>query len=134
MKYRNYKVIAKGFSYDYLTPQDSCCVFAEIGQKFKVLDTKVWFEMPDGTWRLTINWPDIIDLGLENKQLEQYKHKKMNKYYILYESYCDYTQFEGQWSLEHETFPTIEKTRKKIESLKESGNIRNVIGPLVLDV
>ena len=71
MKY--YKVIAKGFSYDYLTAQDSYCVFAEIGQKFKVLDTKVWFEMPDGTWRLTINWPDIIDLGLENKQLEEIK-------------------------------------------------------------
>lgn len=74
MKY--YKVIAKGFTYDYQTAQDSFCILAEIGQKFKVLDSKLWFEQPDGKWRLTINWPDIIDLGLENKQLEQYKHIK----------------------------------------------------------
>lgn len=69
MKY--YKVIKQGFGLDYLTLQDTVGFWCDIGQEIKVSESKVWFKMKNGKWRETINWPDIVELGLKNKQLEE---------------------------------------------------------------
>ena len=54
------------------------------------------------------------------------------KYYILYEDYSEYNQFEGYWELRKETFTSLMAAKKAIKNLKgDNNNYRHVIGPLI---
>lgn len=60
--------------------------------------------------------------------------KTKHKYYIIFESYQDYNQFEGVWNLDMQTFSTLEGAITYKDGLGKSGHIRDIIGPLVLYV
>lgn len=53
------------------------------------------------------------------------------KYFIIYEDYTEYNQFEGSWDTRVARFSTLEKARRWLKEAKLSHNIKNIIGPLV---
>ena len=54
------------------------------------------------------------------------------KYYVIYSYFSEYNQFEGNWDVRFETFKTKESALKWIESVKNDGNFKQLIGPLTL--
>ncbi len=52
-------------------------------------------------------------------------------YYVLYEYYTEYNQFEGIWSKDWESFPTIKKALKFISVIKSQANYKNISEILV---
>jgi len=61
--------------------------------------------------------------------------KKETKYYIVYESYTDFTQFEGQWNIFVKEFNSLKEAETWIEESedwKESVQYERIaLGPLV---
>jgi hypothetical protein len=53
-------------------------------------------------------------------------------YYVLYEQYTEFNQFEGGWDLNMETFKSIGAAQMFMNKVKDSSNYRTVIGPLNL--
>ena len=57
------------------------------------------------------------------------------KFYIVYESYTAFTQFEGSWAVSVEEFDSLEEAKKWIEESydwKESKQYgRTALGPLI---
>ncbi|MDP3794196.1 MAG: hypothetical protein Q8R07_05635 [Candidatus Uhrbacteria bacterium] len=51
-------------------------------------------------------------------------------YYVVYEDYRDFTQNEGAWVLEIQSFETLKAAREWIRKGEENANISNVIGSL----
>lgn len=55
-------------------------------------------------------------------------------YYVIYEDYTEYTQFEGQWYFEYQEFSSLKeckdwiKNSQKAKAAKMYG--RTLIGPL----
>lgn len=58
------------------------------------------------------------------------------KYYVIYEYYTDYNQFEGSWDLQIEEFESLDKFKKWLESSRCAKDCitynRKLIGPLKL--
>ena len=55
------------------------------------------------------------------------------KYYIVFEDYAEYNQFEGSYDWLVEEFRTIDQANKRNEELKHlqvNGYVRKIIGPL----
>lgn len=61
-----------------------------------------------------------------------------DKFYVVYESYTDYNQFEGSWDLQIEDFPTFKEAEDWIKTSWDADACRRhgakIIGPLVLAV
>jgi hypothetical protein len=57
------------------------------------------------------------------------------KYYVIYESYSEYNQFEGSWDLKLKEFDSIQEANKWLDNntyVKECRLYnRTLIGPLV---
>lgn len=53
------------------------------------------------------------------------------KYYVLYQEYSEYNQFEGEWITAYETFSSMNAAKKYITFLKKNNNYRRIIGPLI---
>lgn len=56
------------------------------------------------------------------------------KYYIIYEEYSDYNQFEGNWTQKIQTFNSYEAAKKELNGLRTCyyhTNYRKRIGPLI---
>jgi hypothetical protein len=53
------------------------------------------------------------------------------KYYVIYKSYSEYNQFKGDWSTQFLIFRSCVEAEKWIRGVKENGDIKDVIGPLV---
>lgn len=53
------------------------------------------------------------------------------KFYVIYEKYSDFTQFEGEWNIYIQTFSSYDDAIKDVESMKSNSNYRNIIGPLI---
>lgn len=51
-------------------------------------------------------------------------------FYVIYERYSEYNQFEGVWDYCFETFKSIEAAKEFIKDNKQDSNYRNFIGPL----
>jgi len=58
------------------------------------------------------------------------------KYYIIYEEYTDYNQFEGCWEISVEEFDSIENAESWLNTSERASECktyeRKLIGPLVL--
>ncbi len=54
------------------------------------------------------------------------------RYYVLYEFYHEYTQFEGSWGKDWIGFDTVGKAEDFIKGIKPGSDYRNIIGPLFL--
>lgn len=52
------------------------------------------------------------------------------KYYVIYQDYTEYNQFEGDWSTQFKTFNSRKEAEKWIKDVKGNGNVGDVIGPL----
>ncbi len=53
------------------------------------------------------------------------------KYYVIYEKYSDYNQFEGEWNTYVQTFSSYDDAIKDVESMKCNSNYRHILGPLI---
>lgn len=51
-------------------------------------------------------------------------------YYVVYEKYSEYNQFEGYWVLDIEEFSDFSKAQKFKDNISKSYNYRKIIGPL----
>lgn len=67
MKY--YKVIGKWAGLNFLTSRDSFGIFANIGSIIKSDGKTIWLQQKDGTWRESIDTPNLIETLLKNKQI-----------------------------------------------------------------
>ena len=51
-------------------------------------------------------------------------------YYVLYEEYSEYNQFEGSWDKDWKSFNTEKEAIDYVLSIQKNHNYHNVIGPL----
>lgn len=59
-----------------------------------------------------------------------WKNIMSNKFYVIYEEYSEYNQFEGTWDTMAEDFDTEEAANLFIAGLTHQ-DYQNIIGPLV---
>jgi len=52
------------------------------------------------------------------------------KYYVLFEEYYDYNQFEGEWRLEHRVFDSYSDAEKFYTEISGNSNYSDIVGPL----
>lgn len=52
------------------------------------------------------------------------------KYYVIYQDYTEYNQFEGSWSTQFKIFNSRKEAEDWIKAVKSNNNIKDVIGPL----
>jgi hypothetical protein len=52
------------------------------------------------------------------------------KYYVIYQDYTEYNQFEGDWSTQFKTFNSCKEAEKWIKDVRSNSDIKDVIGPL----
>jgi len=48
------------------------------------------------------------------------------KYFVTYEYYTEYNQFEGSWDTRKETFSSLPKAREWIKHAKKSNDIKKI--------
>jgi hypothetical protein len=53
------------------------------------------------------------------------------KYYVIYDDYTEYNQFEGSWDKQFKEFDNLASAKGFINSFREYGDQRDPIGPLV---
>lgn len=57
--------------------------------------------------------------------------KNMKKYYVVYQSYTEYNQFEGDWESCYSEFDSLKEASDWIKAVKKDTDLKDIIGPLV---
>lgn len=74
-----------------------------------------------------------IKLEAELYALKNKDKKEVLKYYVSWQEYEEYNQFEGVYQYDFKTFNSLCECNKFIESMKENqnGDFRKITGPLI---
>lgn len=53
------------------------------------------------------------------------------KYFVIYQEYTEYNQFEGSWDTEYHSFDDLDKAKAFAASCEKSYSLRLLAGPLI---
>lgn len=89
------------------------------------------FPVPENPSEIdTLSTKEDGERAFKNFRAERNKRKTIFKpmYYIIFEDYVEWNQFEGEWTLNYKEFQTLEEANRWLENSNPGGKI---IGPLV---
>lgn len=52
-------------------------------------------------------------------------------YYVIYQEYQEYNQFEGTWNTDYHSFDSLELANKFAVSCANNSDLRFIAGPLI---